>query len=134
MRLRFATSLLLLALCVSVTAFAEHDKNATVKIVNGPVIESVFDDHAVIAWSTNQKSSTTLKYGTDQNNLNQTAQAPWGQETHRVEIKNLKPDTRYYFVVESAQAEGSGTLAKSNRAPFVTVSEGQQAMRNPQPQ
>jgi phosphodiesterase/alkaline phosphatase D-like protein len=105
-----------------------------VHITKGPVIEYITKQNAIVAWSTNVRSSSIVRYGTDPNNLNQTAQAPWGQETHRVEIKNLRPDTKYYFVVESAQAEGSGTLAKSNSAPFTTVAEGQQAMRNPQPQ
>lgn len=105
-----------------------------VYLTKGPIIEYITRRNAVVAWSTNVRSSSIVRFGTDPNNLNQTAQAPWGQETHRVEVKNLKPDTKYYFVVESGQAEGSGTLAKSNSAPFVTTGRGQQAMRNPQPQ
>ena len=104
-----------------------------VHITKGPVIEYITRSNAIVAWSTNVRASSIVRYGTDPNNLNQTAQAPWGQETHRVDIKNLRPDTKYYFVVESSQAEGSGTLAKSNNAPFTTIAEGQQAMRNPQP-
>ncbi|HUS19897.1 MAG TPA: fibronectin type III domain-containing protein [Terriglobales bacterium] len=109
-------------------------EKSRVHLTKGPVIEYVTRRNAIVAWSTNVRSSSIVRYGTDPNNLNQTAQAPWGQETHRVEIKNLRPDTKYYFVVESAQAEGSGTLAKSNSAPFTTVGAGQQAMRNQQPQ
>ena len=102
------------------------------RIINGPVIEYVTPDTAIIAWSTNARSSSTVRYGTDANNLSQTATAPWGQETHRVTISNLQPNTRYTFVVESSQAEGSGTMAKSNPASFSTVAQGAQAMRNPQ--
>jgi phosphodiesterase/alkaline phosphatase D-like protein len=109
-------------------------ENRRVHLTKGPVIEYITKNNAIVAWSTNVRSSSIVRYGTDPNNLNQTAQAPWGQETHRVEVKNLKADTKYYFVVESAQAEGSGTLAKSNSAPFTTVGEGQQAMRIQQPQ
>jgi phosphodiesterase/alkaline phosphatase D-like protein len=105
-----------------------------VYLTKGPFIEYINRRQAIVAWSTNVRSSSIVRYGTDPNNLNQTAQAPWGQDTHRVEIRNLRPETKYYFVVESGQAEGSGTLAKSNSAPFTTVSRGQQAMRNPQPQ
>lgn len=107
-------------------------QKARVYLTKGPVIEYINRTNAIVAWSTNVRSSSIVRYGTDPNNLNRTAQAPWGQETHRVEIKNLRPDTKYYFVVESAQAEGTGTLAKSNSAPFTTVAQGQQAMRNPQ--
>lgn len=103
-------------------------------LTKGPVIEYITKSNAIVAWSTNVRSSSIVRYGTDPNNLNMTAQAPWGQETHRVEVKNLKPETKYYFVVESAQAEGSGTLAKSNSAAFTTIATGQQALRNPQPQ
>lgn len=103
------------------------------RIINGPVIEYVTPDTAIVAWSTNARSSSTVRYGTDENNLSQTATAPWGQETHRVTISNLKPNTRYTFVVESSQAEGTGTMAKSNPAYFSTVPQGAQAMRNPQP-
>lgn len=110
---------------------AEHPR---VYLTKGPVMEYITRRSAIVAWSTNVRASSIVRYGTDPNNLNLTAQAPWGQETHRVEIRNLKPDTKYYFVVESAQAEGSGTLAKSNSAPFMTVSREQQAMRNPQSQ
>jgi phosphodiesterase/alkaline phosphatase D-like protein len=104
--------------------------NPRVYLTKGPAIEYINKQNAIVAWSTNVRASSIVRYGTDPNNLSMTAQAPWGQETHRVEIKNLKPNTKYYFVVESAQAEGSGTLAKSNSAPFTTVAEGQQAMRN----
>lgn len=99
------------------------------RIINGPVVEYVSKDAAIVAWSTNVRASSVVRYGTDANNLNQTAQAPWGQETHRVRIANLKPNTPYFFVIESSQAEGTGTMAKSNPAPFVTVAEGAQALK-----
>ncbi len=108
---------------------AQHPR---VYLTKGPVIEYITLRNAIVAWSTNVRASSIVRYGTDPNNLNRVAQAPWGQETHRVEIRNLRPETKYYFVVESAQAEGSGTLAKSNSAPFTTIAPGQQAMRNPQ--
>lgn len=108
-------------------------QRARVHLTKGPVIEYIDKRTAIVAWSTNVRASSIVRYGTDPNNLSKTATAPWGQETHRVEIKNLDPNTKYFFVVESSQAEGTGTLAKSNSAAFFTVAEGQQAMRNPQP-
>lgn len=102
------------------------------RIINGPVIEYVTPDTAIVAWSTNARASSIVRYGTEATNLSQSATAPWGQQTHRVTIKNLKPNTQYTFVVESSQAEGTGTMAKSNPAFFNTVPQGAQAMRNPQ--
>jgi phosphodiesterase/alkaline phosphatase D-like protein len=100
-------------------------------ITRGPLIETVGKDTVIVSWSTNARSSSLVHYGASPDQLDQTAQAPWGQERHRVTVRGLKPDTRYYFQVESAQAEGSGLSAKSSVAPFRTVAEGQTAMRNP---
>jgi phosphodiesterase/alkaline phosphatase D-like protein len=106
-------------------------QTAKFKIVSGPTVEVVGKDTATISWSTNARSSSVLHFGTDPTNLEQTAMAPWGQQLHRVVAKNLKPNTKYYFQVESAQAQETGLGAKSNIAPLHTVSEGQAAMRNP---
>jgi hypothetical protein len=124
--MRLARGVLFLAMVMApaLPAFAEHDAKAAVKIVNGPVIESVFDDHAVIAWSTNAQSSTTLKYGTDQNNLNQQVQAPWGGSPHRVSVMNLQPNTTYYFKVMDANAQHTGTSVESPVFSFTTVAKG----------
>lgn len=112
---------------------AQTAENANkLRIINGPVIEYLTADSAVIAWSTNARASSVVRYGSDPNNLNQTATAPWGQETHRVTIKNLKPGTAYSFLVESSQAENTGTMAKSNPSTFNTTAQGAQAMRNQQ--
>lgn len=91
-----------------------------VQITKGPTVESVNPTSAVIAWSSNVNSSTVVKYGTDPNNLDQTAEAPWGGLTHRVTINNLQSNTTYYFQVQSGQAQGTGTAALSNTASFHT--------------
>jgi hypothetical protein len=73
----------------------ELNKSAADRITGGPVMESVGDHSAVIAWSTNAKSSSVLTYGTDRDSLNQKAEAPWGGKPHRVYLKNLQPNTTY---------------------------------------
>jgi phosphodiesterase/alkaline phosphatase D-like protein len=103
----------------------QNPQNVT--ITNGPTVEDTQDTSAVIAWSTNVNASTAVKYGTDRNNLDQTAQAPWGGLTHRVTLSNLKPNTTYYFRVESAQAQGTGTQALSDISQFQTKAGGQAA-------
>lgn len=113
---------------------ANYAQDRTVDIIDGPVIEYLDDDAVVIAWSTNVRSSSTVRYGTDPNTLDQTAQAAWGAggQTHRVQIKPLKPNTRYYFRVESSQAERTGTMVRSDIGEFNTMAPGQQALRNTQ--
>jgi len=97
-----------------------------VQITKGPVVEHTSADSAVVAWSTNESSSTVVKYGTDQNNLDQTAQAPWGGLTHRVTIKNLEPGKTYYFQVQSGQAQG-GSSTMGQIGTFQTQGQGSAA-------
>jgi len=95
-----------------------------VQITHGPVVENVTDTTAEIAWSTNVNSGTSLHYGTDPTHLDQTAGMPWGGFTHRVLIKNLTPNTTYYFKAESGQGQGTGTLAEAAQASFQTKPAG----------
>jgi hypothetical protein len=108
-----------------------------VRITNGPVIERADQNSATIAWSTDRQGSSVIDYGTDPNNLNQMAESPWGASglTHRVELKNLKPGTRYYFEVETGQAKGTnGGEVESNRFAFQTPNVGQPPIQNQHPQ
>lgn len=96
------------------------------KITDGPRVEGVGNTWAVIAWTTNTGGSTIVRYGTSANSLNLTAEAPYTDnegrqhQTHRVHVKNLQPNTAYYFIVDSGQGEGTGTETKSNVATFTT--------------
>jgi len=103
------------------------------RITDGPVFEYLDSTSVEIAWTTNVRSSTLLRYGTDPNDLRKIAQAPWGQETHRVTIRGLQPNATYYFVVESGQASDSGTMAKSNEGSFRTEYQGEAALTNIEP-
>jgi hypothetical protein len=98
--------------------------NQAVQITNGPVVEHVTDTTAEIAWSTNVNSGTALHYGTDASHLDQSVGMPWGGLTHRVSIKNLKPNTTYYFKAESGQGQGTGTQAETAQASFQTKPAG----------
>jgi hypothetical protein len=74
-----------------------------------PVVESVGRQWARISWAS-AKGDFTIRYGTDPNNLNQTAKAS-GQ---RATLQNLKPGTTYYFRGDSAAEQDS------NVSQFVT--------------
>jgi phosphodiesterase/alkaline phosphatase D-like protein len=72
-----------------------------------------------------------LKYGTDPNHLDQTEQTKWGELTHRVEIKNLQPNTQYYYQVFAAQGLNSpGQREQSKVDSFRTAAPGQQVKTN----
>jgi phosphodiesterase/alkaline phosphatase D-like protein len=102
------------------------EKFEAVKIIDGPRVEAVGNDWAMVAWTTNEASSSVVHYGTERNSLAQTAQARYSDveganhQTHRVKITNLKPNTTYYFQVDSGQGEGTGTEAKGAITQFTT--------------
>src|SRR5205807_10435515 len=89
-------------------------------ITNGPVVENVTDTTAQVAWSTNVSSSTIVHYGMDPVQLNGVASMPWGALTHRVQLKNLKPNTMYYFRAESGQGQGTGADVQAAESAFQT--------------
>lgn len=98
------------------------------QITHGPVIEKLGPDSAVVAWTTNVPASSTVRYGPSPTDLNQVAQAQWGQQTHRVTISNLQPNTKYYFQVQTGQAQGNGQALASAVFQAMTEAPGQQAM------
>jgi len=104
--------------------------SSSVAVNKGPVAQFVNENAAVISWNTNQQSSSTVKYGTDPNNMNQTASGNWGTN-HQVQVQGLQPSTTYYYHVESSPAESTGNVATSSTQTFQTVAPGQQAKQQP---
>jgi|SRR5947209_14432642 len=111
---------ILALIAVSFCTAQEGAKQQNLVITNGPVVENVTDTTAQIAWSTNVSSSTILHYGTDPVKLNGMASMPWGALTHRIQLKNLKPNTLYYLRVESGQGLGTGTDIETAESAFQT--------------
>lgn len=110
-----------------------------VRITSGPVVEQVTDTTATIAWSTNVNAGTTLRYGIEPDQLDLTANMPWGGYTHRVYLKGLKPGTTYFFQAESAEGQGTGTKATAavdrfqTRSPAPKTPAGESAPTPDQP-
>lgn len=123
MQNRVGMWMLVLAFTLCFVALGMAQQSQNLQITNGPVVENVSGNSAEIAWSTNVNAASVIKYGTDKNNLSQTAQAPWGGVTHRITLQNLQPNTTYYFQVESQQAQGTGTGAMSGVSQFKTASK-----------
>ncbi|MGC2745580.1 MAG: fibronectin type III domain-containing protein [Candidatus Angelobacter sp.] len=123
----FTIVVLTAALAASATAAPKRAAKAqAVKITNGPRVEGTGPTWAVIAWTTNTGGSSVIHYGTNANSLSQTAKSSYADndktkaQNHRVHLKNLKPNTKYFFQVDSGQGEGSGTEARSSVAEFTT--------------
>jgi phosphodiesterase/alkaline phosphatase D-like protein len=96
------------------------------QITNGPVAEFISDSACTIGWSTRVSGKMSLRYGTERNNLTQTADAVENSDgrNHHVRISGLTPNTRYYFqVLRNGQPVGGvGT--------FRTVGTGEQPVRS----
>ena len=107
-----------------------------IRITNGPILEEVNGNAVVIAWSTDVPSSSRVWYATDKNNLTHVAESPeTGSNTHRVRIDNLRPNTIYYFQVESSQMRGNRGQAESEGVlSFRTLSSGAQTVHNQRPE
>jgi phosphodiesterase/alkaline phosphatase D-like protein len=125
--------IVLLALAALLLVTAATAQSSPLTITDGPRVEYVGHDKAEIAWTTSTGGSSVIRYGTNPNSLNQTAQSaysnsdasPAGQHAvHRVTVKNLQPNTTYYFMVDSGQGQGTGTEAKSSIGQFTTKPEG----------
>lgn len=131
MRTKAIPMLLVLGLGLLVLPLASAQ---AVKITNGPVVETAASNSATIAWSTNQPGGSRVWYGKNKDNLTHFAEAPYGGDTHRVQITNLQPDTTYYFQVESGQGRGANDAESQGVLSFRTVASGAQPEHNQHPQ
>jgi hypothetical protein len=75
--------------------------NDAINIVEGPRVENVDKNSAVLEWKTNKEAATRVQYGTAQGSLTQHAYEPGGSREHKVTLKNLKAGTTYYYAIEN---------------------------------
>jgi len=106
-------------------------KAARVRITQGPEMERVDPDFAIIRWTSNNPGGSpehygVVHYGTNPKELNQTATTPNRlNRSHpdmifRVRLPDLKPKTTYYYTVDSTQATGKSDGVKSPIRHFST--------------
>lgn len=123
------TTLIILPALLLFTLAAWAQKPQAERITNGPDVKKVTDTVAEISWDTDAPGSSIVKYGTSPNALNETAEEPWGGNkdakgyNHTVWVKNLKPNTTYYFVVDTGQGAGTGTQTQSQPKEFHTTAK-----------
>jgi phosphodiesterase/alkaline phosphatase D-like protein len=110
---------------------ATTTKAARVRITQGPEIERVDPDFAIIRWTGNNPGGSPehygiVRYGTDPTKLNQTAKSPirlnpgHSYTVFRVRLDGLKPRTTYYYTVDSTEANGKADGVKSAVRHFTT--------------
>ena len=102
-----------------------------VRIIEGPKIELAREYLTIISWTTDNPGGSPMHYGivhygTDPHNLIETAKSPirlnpdHSSTVFRVRLDNLKPQTTYYFTVDSMQANGKSDGVKSSVNQFTT--------------
>ena len=102
-----------------------------VRIIEGPRIELAREYLTIISWTTNNPGGSpvhhgVVRYGTDPNRLIETAKSPirlnpdHSTTVFRVRLENLKPQTTYYYTVDSIQANGKSDGVKSSVKQFTT--------------
>ncbi|HKI50642.1 MAG TPA: fibronectin type III domain-containing protein [Geothermobacteraceae bacterium] len=92
----------------------------TAPVITGPLVTELDPDRAVIEWTTNVASSTTVNYGTSSGVLDQSRSVAGSDIDHQVTLTGLFPATTYYYRVLST--DGSGHTATSDEATFTTTS------------
>jgi phosphodiesterase/alkaline phosphatase D-like protein len=106
-------------------------KAAKVRITKGPEIERADPDFAIVRWTSNNPGGSPehngiVHYGTDPKNLSETAKSPvrlnpgHSHTVFRVRMEGLKPQTTYYYTVDSVESNGKGDGVKSPVKHFTT--------------
>ncbi len=106
-------------------------KAVRVRITQGPEMERVDPDFAIIRWTSNNPGGSpehygVVHYGTNPKQLSRTAKSPirlnpgHSYTVFRVRMDDLKPQTTYYYTVDSMEANGNGDELKSPVRHFTT--------------
>jgi hypothetical protein len=122
------TSIFVLLLLLSSLAAAQSQPEMPpAQVTAGPTITYVDDQFAVVAWTTDVAGESRVFYGTDPNDLNQVAESMKATTAHRVDLRGLKPDTTYFFQLDSPGPEIAPVLQ------FRTVRAGGAPLHRQQP-
>lgn len=106
-------------------------KASHVHITEGPEMERVDPGFAIIRWTSNNPGGSpehlaVVHYGTNPRELSQTAKSPirlnpgHPYTVFRVRMDDLKPRTKYYYKVDSMEANGKSDGVTSDMKQFTT--------------
>lgn len=86
-------------LVTTILIFATVNLLAQSALVRGPYLNTGTSGSMVVKWRTTNNEIGEVKYGTDMNNLSQTANEPGAVRDHEVKITGLSPFTKYYYTI-----------------------------------
>lgn len=77
-------------------------------LTRGPYLQSLGSDQVIIRWRTEGATSSRVKFGRQLNALTTVIDSTTWKRDHRIVIKDLDPDTRYYYSVGNSDFEMAG--------------------------
>ncbi len=89
-------------------------------------IKVTFDSPATITWTTDENSTSLVKYGTQNGSYTSSISDPSYNTSHSITLFNLTPGTRYYYVVNSTDISGNSN--QSTEDLFTTPPSGVAAL------
>jgi acid phosphatase type 7 len=85
-------------------------------LARGPYLQQASENSIIIRWRTSVASASIVKFGTSPDNLDKIISKAALTKDHSIEIKELRPTTKYYYSIETSDA----ILQRSNENFFVT--------------
>jgi acid phosphatase type 7 len=128
--MKFITTALLLTLAI--TAYAQsptrriplpsknHLKGEQAELTRGPYLQKASPTSVTVRWRTNVYDRSRVKYGQNLNELDYFVDDSTLVAEHRIELTNLKPNTRYYYTIGNL---ADTTLQGDASNYFVTLPE-----------
>lgn len=89
----------------------------TPALIRGPYLQVATDNSIIVRWRTDENDVSFVRYGTDLQNLNLLGGNSHRTREHLVTLNNLKPATKYYYLIEGVR----DTLQWEENNYFVTL-------------
>ena len=81
----------------------------TAPVISSVLVTEITGDTATISWITDEPGTSSVHYGIS-SSLGQSASSSAFKSEHSITITNLKPQTSYYFAVESSDLFGNAGI------------------------
>lgn len=91
----------------------EPEPEPVPKIISGPEAVSISDKSATIAWTTDQKTDSKVKYGRTSASHDGEASSDGLVTEHSITLSGLEVYSSYYYIVVSSNANGTDTSAEN---------------------
>ena len=106
--MKFNTLYLLLIVLLSSSAIAQTTTSRRdakrygyrPELIRGPYLQATTPNSVIVRWRTDELDAGFVRFGTDSKNLNLLAGNNTRAKDHIVTLTNLKPSTKYYYMIE----------------------------------